>query len=304
MKDVLIVNSETEDLLDNFKIENDEELVIQKQSKKLTPKQKRLINRKNDLKKYCNKQGGFVHMFYVNKKLLFYDLDIDRANIARIIYLATYIDYNDRKENLLILHKKNNKVEHMTKKEIQQKLGLKRDAFLAFLNDVKKHNLIFEVEEKFYLNPKYFSKGENFYKNKEYVRIMINTTRYLYEHTTIRQHKTLSYVFQLIPYANWKLNILCKNPLEIDIGRLDKLSLKDICELLGLSTKQNSMYLFRDSLRKFHIKVDGHKYYLFAYSKVYAGEKTKDYYIINPLVIWGGNNTEEIKEIINYCFFK
>lgn len=46
MKDVLIVNSETEDLLDNFKIENDEELVIQKQSKKLTPKQKRLINRK------------------------------------------------------------------------------------------------------------------------------------------------------------------------------------------------------------------------------------------------------------------
>ena len=85
MKDVLIVNSETEDLLDNFKIENDEELVIQKQSKKLTPKQKRLINRKNDLKKYCNKQGGFVHMIYVNKKLLFYDLDIDRANIARII---------------------------------------------------------------------------------------------------------------------------------------------------------------------------------------------------------------------------
>ena len=38
MKDVLIVNSETEDLLDNFKIENDEELVIQKQSKKLTQK--------------------------------------------------------------------------------------------------------------------------------------------------------------------------------------------------------------------------------------------------------------------------
>ena len=51
MKDVLIINSETEDLLDNFRIENDEELVIQKQSKKLTPKQKRLINRKNDLKK-------------------------------------------------------------------------------------------------------------------------------------------------------------------------------------------------------------------------------------------------------------
>jgi hypothetical protein len=59
MKDVLIVNLETEDLLDNFKIENDEELVIQKQSKKLTPKQKRLINRKNDLKKYC-KEALFI----------------------------------------------------------------------------------------------------------------------------------------------------------------------------------------------------------------------------------------------------
>ena len=67
-KEVLIVNSETEDLLDNFNLKDDEELVIQKQAKKLTPKQKRLINEKNDLKKFCNKQGGFVHMFYINRK--------------------------------------------------------------------------------------------------------------------------------------------------------------------------------------------------------------------------------------------
>ena len=237
MTKTVFVANQNKEIEEYFSLSENEEIIIKKKDKQLTDKQKKLINQKQDLKRFCNRQGGFIHMLCINNKLLFYDLNIDRANIARIIYLATYIDYNDREENLLVLHKENNRVEHMTKKEIQQKLGLKKDAFSAFLSDMKKNDLIFEVGEKFYINPKYFNKGKNFYKNKEYVRIMINTTRYLYEHTTIRQHKTLSYVFQLIPYANWELNILCKNPLEVDFTRLNKLSLKDICELLGLSTR-------------------------------------------------------------------
>ena len=142
MKDVLIVNSETEDLLDNFKIENDEELVIQKQSKKLTPKQKRLINRKNDLKKYCNKQGGFVHMFYVNSKLLFYNLNIDRPNIARLIYLATYLDYNDRQANLLIKYGKSKVIHAMTREEMRKLLKLSVTVFDLFLAQMKENNII------------------------------------------------------------------------------------------------------------------------------------------------------------------
>lgn len=301
-KEVLIVNSETEDLLDNFNLKDDEELVIQKQAKKLTPKQKRLINEKNDLKKFCNKQGGFVHMFYINGKLLFHDLNIDRPNISRLIYLATYLDYNDRQANLLIKYGKNKVIHAMTREEMRKLLKLSVTVFDSFLSQMKENNIIYEVNNKFYIDPKYFSKGKRD-NDKSFTRVFISTTRHIYENCTPRQHKTLSYIYQLIPFMNFELNILCRNPLESDFTRLKKLNSEEICKLLGISTSKQSVYKFRESLKKFYIKIDGRKYYLISYVKVANGYGIKDYYVINPAVIWGGNSLEENRKTLSWLFF-
>lgn len=302
MSKTVFVANQNEEIEEAFSLSENEEIIIKKKDKQLTNKQKKLINQKQDLKRFCNKQGGFVHMFYVNSKLLFYDLDIDRANIARIIYLATYIDYNDRQANLLIKYSKNHTIQPMTREEMKKVLNLSKSIFESFLTEMKKNELIFEADNKFYINPKYFSKGKE-KGDKSYTRLFISNTRYLYENCTARQHKTLSYIYQLVPYTSYELNILCRNPLEKDFTKLKKLTCKEICEILSISTNKKSMYKFRESLKKFYIKVDGRKYYFISYVTVKNAYGIKDYFVINPNCIWSGSNVEENRRTLSYLFF-
>ena len=167
---------------------------------------------------------------------------------------------------------------------------------------MKINELIFEADNKFYINSNYFIKGKE-RGDKKYTRVFINTTRYLYENCTARQHKTLSYIYQLIPYMNYELNILCKNPLESDFSRLKKLTCEDICKLLGISTNRKSMYKFRENLKNFYIKIDGRKYYFISYVTIKNAYGIKDYFVINPACIWSGNNLEENRRTLSYLFF-
>src|SRR5699024_1832486 len=157
------------------------------------PKQKALLKNKTELTLYSEELGGYIHMYYVSNELLFNKVNIERANISRLIYLATYIDYNDRQENLLIKYSQCKEIEPMTRKD------------------------------------------------KKDTRIYINTTRMLYEGCNPKKHKSLSYVFQLIPFMNTEFNIICENPNEKDLNKIKKLNMKNICELLKLSTDKKNM---------------------------------------------------------------
>lgn len=299
MKTILIV--EEDEIIEHRELSEDEDISIQKKKKTLTAQQQKILNQKNELKKYCNERGGFIQMLCIRNNLLFNELEIEKQNISRIIYLATFIDYNTNQENLLIKHGQNYKIEPMNKIDIQNKLKLKGDPFRAFMQDVKKNELLFEVDGKFYLSNKYFTKGKSNFRTKEYTRIFIKPVQYLYEHTTPRQHGALSYVYQLIPYMNYETNIICSNPLETDFCKLNKMSLKEVCSMLGLKADRKAVYRLKETLSKFYIKVDNQKYYVFAYAVING---SVDYYVVNPLVIWGGSNTDNLKEVIKLCFFK
>lgn len=280
----------------------DEEININKKKKELTPQQIKVINQKNSLKKETDKLGGYVHMICIRNKLLFNNLQIDRADISRLIYLATFIDYNDRKENLLIVREKGKPATAMTRTQMKKLLKLAETPFKKFLQSSLINDLIWKVNNKYYINNKYFTKGKAGFNDKEYTRIFINTTRYLYQHSTPRQHKILGYAFQLIPYAHYELNVICRNPLEVDVNRVNKLSLQEICELLGISTEKGNMVKFRNNLSKFYINVEGNKYYLFAHATIRAGT-IKDYFVINPAVSWAGNNANKMQNSIKSLYF-
>lgn len=289
-------------VLDHKIIKKGEKFEITKNSK-LTPKQKIFLENKSELKEFSEELGGYIHMCYVKNEILFNRLDIDRANISRLIYLSTFIDYNDRQENLLIKYGQHKIIEAMTRTDIKKILKLADTAFKSFMSDMKRNNLIYEANGKFYISNEYFSKGDCNFNKKEYTRIYIDTTRLLYESCTSRQHKQLSYIYQLVPYMNYELNILCSNPLETDFTKLNKLSLKDICELLEVSTENRSMRKLRDELLKFYITIDGNKYYFLSYARILNGYGLKDYFIINPQIVWGGRDVEQLKETIQVCFF-
>lgn len=280
-----------------------EQVNIGRKKNKLTPRQKALLTDKSELTLHSEKLGGYIHMYYIKNELLFNELNIDRANISRLVYLATYIDYNDRKENLLVKYGQFKGVVPMTKKDIKEKMKLSDATFSVFFNEMKKKNLIYEVNNKLYINPDYFNRGKNQMDKKGYTRVFIDTTRMLYENCSSRQHKQLSYVFQLIPYMNYELNIICSNPDEPDFYELDKLGLKRICELLGISTDKKSMNTFEKNLLKFYISYEDKKYYLFKRVIVKGGNGKFDYFVINPYVTWKGKSVYQIKDIIQACFF-
>lgn len=270
--------------------------------KKTSDEQKNAIKRKDDLGNYANELGGFIFIMYINNELLFNNIGLDRSNISRLIYLATYIDYNDREENVLVKHGKNNKIEYLTKKDIKEIMTLSDATLSRFLNDLRSNELLYEANDKFYITTKYFSKGKSNFDKRKYTRIFINTTRELYKGCSTRQHTKLSYVFQLIPFLNYETNILCSNPNETDKNKLDKLGLIDICKSLGLSTDKKSMSKFEHDLYKISINIDGNNYYMFT-RVITKGEYCSNYFVINPNIIWNGSNIDETKDTIKWLYF-
>ena len=271
--------------------------------KKISDEQKNAIKRKDDLGNYSIELGGFVCMMYIRNELLFNNIGIDRSNISRLIYLATYIDYNDREENVLVRHGKNNKIEYLTKKDIQEIMGLSEKTFKSFFKNMTDNNLIWSVNNKFYISNEYFSKGRSTFDKRKYTRIFINTTRELYKMSSAREHKKLSYVFQLAGFINYETNILCSNPNEIERSELNKLTLRDICEILGISTESKSMYRLEHDLYKIHFKINDKKCYVFSRVIVKGGNGTNDYFVVNPMVIWQGSNVDKAKETIEWLYF-
>ena len=271
--------------------------------KKNSDEQNKAIKRKDDLGSYASELGGFIHMLIINNELLFNNVGIDRSNISRLIYLATYIDYNDREENVLVKHGKNNTLEYLTKKDIKEIMGLSKTTFNDFIRDLKENELLFEANDKYYITTKYFSKGKSNFDKRKYTRVFIKTTRDLYKGCSTRQHSKLSYVFQLIPFLNYETNILCSNPNEINRDDLNRLTLSDICKLLGLSTDAKSMNRFEHDLYKIYIAIDGIKYYMFT-RVITKGEYHNDYFVINPNIIWNGSNIDNTKETIKWMYFK
>ena len=272
--------------------------------KEITPQQKVFLNNKNELTQHNKKLGGFIQVCYVKNQLLFNDLNLNKATISRFLYLATYIDYNDREENVLVKYTKNNKIEYMSKRDMKYLLNLGDTAFKSFYKEIKEKELLFEANNKIYLNPIYVNKGNSKFKDKEYTRIFIDTTRDLYEHCKPRQHKHLSYVYQLLPFLHYDTNILCRNPEEIDINKLDRLHFTDICEMLNLSGDKGNMDKLKKDLFKFYITKDDKKYYFLAYITVKQEIGTRSYYVVNPYVIWKGKNLQVANDIIGYLMLR
>ncbi|HHY0057933.1 hypothetical protein [Clostridioides difficile] len=303
VKSVIVTDNRTGEIVEHRGMKRGEIVEINKRKVCFTPEQKAIMNNKKELPSHNFKLGGFVFCAYVKNELLFNEISISRANISRLIYLTTYLNYNTGEENLLVKYSKYKEIVPIVRKNMREILNLKDRAFREFLTDVKKNNLLYESNGKFYISTEYFTKGISKFKDKDYTRIYINTSRFLYEHSTPRQHKQLSYIYQLIPYIHFESNILCLNPNELDISKLEKMSLHRICELLNVSTIKQDMNRFKKELLKFYIELDGNKFYVFKYVIVEGTYKSMDYFIINPYVVWRGNNLNIAKRTINLCFF-
>lgn len=298
-----VVYDEYGNVIKTMIVKDNEDVDIINKKKQLSETQLKYLNNKTEKSEFDKKLGGYIHMAYVKNELLFNKLDLDRANISRLIYLATYLDYNTNNEGLLVKYGQFKEIKPLTRQDIRDMLKLSDRTFKYFLSDVRDNNLLFIKDGNIILNTEYFNKGECNFNSSEYTRIYINTTRELYENSSIRNHKQLSYIFQLIPKLHHETNILLHNPIVTHIEQDNKMSLRDVCIFLGLSCEGGNPRKLLKELLKFYVVCDGMKMYFFKYVTIEGYKCKSDYFIVNPQVIWSGKDMDMAKSIINRLFF-
>ena len=286
-------------------IKDNEEVIIKDKGKKLTAKQRYFLNQRNEFKKHCNSLGGFINMIYAKNEILFNNTNIDKSNVSRIIYLSTYMDYQQKGLIVYQLKSKEGKFqpnEPMNKKQIQTTLNLGDTAFKKFLKDMKENSLIYEVDKRFYINTEYFIKGEveeMDKANQSYCRLFIDTIRAIYESCKAKEHKTLATVYQLIPFVHYSNNMICNTPNELE-SNSNPMSLKEIGALLNLEDSKGNLRKLVKELESIKVIVKDKEYKLFAY--IYMSDK--DFFFINPYVVYSGNDINKLRWVADTYFFR
>ncbi|GAA0723659.1 hypothetical protein GCM10008905_16540 [Clostridium malenominatum] len=233
--------------------------------------------------------GNFV--FFIFKNMEFLKENLNDNDLVKFIYIGTYV----KKEGVLML---DNNVTYIDKRRLRSLLNVGDKAFNTFYNKMLENNLMKEHDGKLYINFYYFWRGkESDYKKftnvnlEDYTRIYTKATRELYNQIPGRGHKKLAIVFKLLPYVNWKYNILCKNTNEVDENKLEVLTIADIVELLNYNKTQ--MARFKSDF--YSLKYN--EYNVFA-SVQKQSDYLKSFILVNPLIYYRGNDIEQLQYLV------
>lgn len=297
-KDILQrIDTETGEILSQEPIAEGETYRIQDKKRELTPQQIRYINEQNEIKQFNSEMGGFIVLYYNN--VLYNDkLNLDLATVSRVIYLATFMEYNSNKLVLNGGYASGQKITPMTKKNIKEVMKLSAEGFRLFFKDIIANEILIQNEDKtFTMNKKYFTKSKDINYKEDFTRVYVDTIRELYQNTNSRQHKTLAYAFKLLPKMDSQTNIICHNPND-RYKEPEKMTLKDIGEFLEVSTEKKNLDTFKKNLYKIVIYRNGRKYYIFKRVIIESGAGQNDYFVINPMLFYSGNEYQNVTRTI------
>lgn len=221
-------------------------------------------------KELLDKFGAFYFNYYKR-------LNISRQYMFRFIYLCTYMNYDNFLSNGTRLYKS---------KDLKILLKLSNTEYKRTEDYLLENDLIsYTDKDNIKINNKYCLKGKmpkN--KNVEVVRMFDEAIRELYENALPREHKKIAMLLEILPYINYKYNVVCKNPKETNIELIEPMRMTEVCELLGYD-KTNASKL-KNSL--FSLTV-GNEYVIGMFEKGCG----KAIYV-NPRIYYKGGNKEGI----------
>lgn len=208
--------------------------------------------------------------------------DISDSLLAKIIYLLTYLDYN---KNILVIREGVTKPNRpMTKDDVRNLIRLHRCKFNSFWNELLATGIITENSDgSLAVSPK-FCKGtlaKQEKQNSPAMKIFTHTVRYMYENVDVRSHRYLAYLYRLIPYISLRYNIFCANPLETDHTAIQKLTAKDMCQILGMDESHQKRLI--DTLFKLSfIDKNGDKRSIITVVTNFKNDEKRNFILINP----------------------
>ena len=225
---------------------------------------------KGKLKQLC---GNFYFNYY--DKLLNI---LEPQMIVRFLYLCTYMDY----ENRLVMRDGVRNVP-LYLSGFKNILKLSTAETYNTINALIESGVIYITDkEVVYINDLYCEKGGIKKSKNDKVRIFNDGIKYIYENTSATAHKRVALLIRLLPYVNFRYNVLCKNVDEEILELVEPYTLKELCGLLGVSNVTK--------LKKDLLNIEVKKYPTISFHET----KNAKLIAVNPMVYYKGSDINDI----------
>ncbi len=239
---------------------------------------------KKERRRSTNKPLG--DFFFVPAKEQF--ADVAPETVTRLVYLNTFRLHGD----MLMKTQRT----PMKRKDLAEVLNVSKATASRFLKEVTPRYLTENDNGLLFANNDIFRKGK--IKKLQYRKFHVNGIRKLYEEAKRNNHRQIGYLFKLLPYINIEYNLLCYNPKETDIKRLELMSIVEFCKLIGYNIVHlnDLMYIYRNIW--FTVNDRTERFCTITYD----GTRNNNAKIcINPRVIYCGSNYKKVGELGEFC---
>lgn len=296
---------DTGEVLCNLLIKNDgsEELIIRNKNQAEGFKGKLQKDVKTELLALhiLENEGSYFHLIYKYSYPLMHELQSkcegnkSNIHIVRFIQLATYVTSGGR-----LFDNNGNEIKKSSLSKIW-KIENNRKSVNETYNLLKECSYITETEEGYIMiSNDLIVKGvlDDFKKLRKQdkdltcTRLFTKNIQSMYEGTDPKKRKQLANLFKALPYINFKYNVFCLNPTEIDETKLELLKWTDLARLCGYEEKKHIAKFKKDL---WTIKING--YDTIGEFKTQSGMAI----CINPKVYFSGDNVDDVQRL--YAMF-
>lgn len=243
--------------------------------------------------------GPFTFLFFTPLKDL--GFDISMSGYTRLMYASTYLTYKGYLGDTVA----GGKVHPFTRNKLKEIMKLSPTRFDEFWSEMLAAG-IFKVDlangdddsravRAIFLDQSKFHRGSiETSVNQSYIRLNVEGVRSMYETCkTAKMHKTLAYIFKIIPWINREWNLACKNPDEKDYDSIRYLRLGEFAEMVGYS-RDNAKRLAKD-LNSVRFTWRNREQAAFIYM-TNAPDRPDEWIIaINPRIYYAGQNFELVQ---------
>lgn len=250
--------------------------------------------------------GGFNFIIYYDSNLLTNVYDVNRADLTKLLFLASFMDYSN---TLVLNYGRGTQNIPMTKKDIIEFLGLNERVCRNFLNDMKKKDIIREKNKIFSINDTLIKRGKLPNKFKvRYAKIYNNTIQDLYRGINKRMLDKLGFLLDLVTFIQKDTNRLVFPAQSEKILSADVyyLSTEDLYNIYMSTEKDDipkqQLNSFKQSILKIKFNAFGRDFSAFMFVKKQVGDRVMEYWVVNPHLINKISDVDKHIEIIKNDF--
>ena len=242
--------------------------------------------------------GTFTFLFFTPLQDL--GFDISPSNYTRLMHASTFLTYDGYLGEIVV-----GGIRPFNRSRIKDKMKLSSREFDYFWSEMVAaglfrlgtvRDIITNRDVKaIFLDETRFRKGAiDTSVDRSFIRLNAEGVQSLYETcTSARAHKTLAYIFKIIPWINREWNIACKNPEERDYDAIRYLRLGEFADMVGYS-RDNAKRLAKD-LNSVRFEWHGREQAAFIYM-TNAPDRPEEWIIaVNPRVYYAGQNFELLR---------